>query len=311
MLSTVQPMSDPQRKRWNTSNTSSATKLQEEMRNFHPAEPSSSNFPRMTSLDGLGFSLPSISPEIACMIQQDPSIMQNARQYLPPTIVRTPRPQESGRLADDARNKEREQLHMLVKEVQQQVERRKQSAPPAGQPSTSSGQPGSSSKAPVKRWSEGRRPLGFWDPFNAWWRAEYKKLGRRPTSKEINEWHEKFARTTWSSNCPTAKETRKHAKCLRTVEGVRKYFREYRARKTRKEDTPPTDDLPVPPPPPPQQPLSGPSNQPPRVPLERGISEDLLKNPLYRFTSFPYAPESAEQTQGAQPWSRMDSLPPY
>lgn len=314
MLSTVQHMSDPQKKRWNSSRVGNVNRLQEEMRNSHPVEPSNSSFQRMTSLDGLGFSLPSISPEVARMIQQDPAMMQTARQYMPATVMRPPPAQEGGRVLDDARNKEREQLHMLVKEVQQQVERRKQSASPSGQPSSSSRQPGSSSKAPAKRWSEGRRPLGFWDPFNAWWREEYKKLGRRPTSKEINEWHEKFAGRTWSSNCPTAKETRKHAKCLRTVEGVRKYFREYRARKTRREDSPQeAATIPAPPPPRPQlqSPLIDPNTQPPRVPLERGISEDLLRNPLYRFTSFPYAPENTEQSQGSQPWNRMDSLPPY
>lgn len=30
-----------------------------------------------------------------------------------------------------------------------------------------------------------RRPLGFWNPFNTWWRAELEKTGQRPNTTNI------------------------------------------------------------------------------------------------------------------------------
>lgn len=271
-------------------------------------EPDTIHLGRMTSLDGITLSLPSISTEVAQLIQQNHNVVQMARQHLPPIPIHVPTAaQRSTAAANEARNREREQLHMLVKEVQQEVERRKMKASSGEGPSSSILKDDTQSKSSGKRWSEGRRHLGFWDPFNIWWRAEYKKLGRRPTSKEINEWHEANAEKTWKVNCPSAKETRKHAKCLRTVEGVRKYFREYRARKNRKEDTP--EQVAGPPAVP--TPTLNHDVQPPRALLERGISEDLLRNPLYRLTSFPYPVENLEQALSSQQWPALDSTPPY
>ena len=36
-----------------------------------------------------------------------------------------------------------------------------------------------------KRSGSERRAVGFWQPFNEWWRAEYERLNRRPSGLEI------------------------------------------------------------------------------------------------------------------------------
>mmetsp|Transcript_29193 Transcript_29193/g.74494 ORF Transcript_29193/g.74494 Transcript_29193/m.74494 type:complete len:541 (-) Transcript_29193:469-2091(-) len=77
-----------------------------------------------------------------------------------------------------------------------------------------------------------RRPLRFWQPFNDWWRAELDKQGRRPTAAEIVGWYNENASQIWGAeNVPSIQETRIHAKCLRSNQAVREYFREYRAKK--------------------------------------------------------------------------------
>lgn len=79
-----------------------------------------------------------------------------------------------------------------------------------------------------------RRPLRFWQPFNDWWRAEFDKLGRRPTAQEIEAWYRVHADGVWGPAAPSLQETRVHAKCLRSVDGVKKYFNAYRAKKRAK-----------------------------------------------------------------------------
>lgn len=44
-------------------------------------------------------------------------------------------------------------------------------------------------------------------------------------------WYDNHADETWGNEKPTVQETRVHAKCLRSVESVRDYFRDYRAKK--------------------------------------------------------------------------------
>ncbi|KAG1670888.1 hypothetical protein FOA52_000390 [Chlamydomonas sp. UWO 241] len=53
---------------------------------------------------------------------------------------------------------------------------------------------------------------------------------RRPVIAEVREWYAQNAEDAWGSVAPTWEETRCHAKCLRPVEQVKKYFQEYRAR---------------------------------------------------------------------------------
>ena len=74
-----------------------------------------------------------------------------------------------------------------------------------------------------------RRALRFWQPFNDWWREEMERVGRRPNSQEINKWYQENCYATWKDNAPTIQETRIHAKCLRSLNSVREYFRNYRA----------------------------------------------------------------------------------
>jgi hypothetical protein len=83
-----------------------------------------------------------------------------------------------------------------------------------------------------RKWSPNRKAAGFWSPFNDWWRLEFEKLRRRPTTEEVSEWYSKNADKAWPGQKPTVKETRRHAKCLRTTEDVRNYFRKYRAKRS-------------------------------------------------------------------------------
>mmetsp|Transcript_20994 Transcript_20994/g.45995 ORF Transcript_20994/g.45995 Transcript_20994/m.45995 type:complete len:537 (-) Transcript_20994:653-2263(-) len=77
-----------------------------------------------------------------------------------------------------------------------------------------------------------RRPIHFWKPFNDWWRVALERSGRRPLAEEINQWYEEYSDLTWPPDeKPTLQETRVHAKCLRSVDAVRLYFRKYRASK--------------------------------------------------------------------------------
>jgi len=86
-------------------------------------------------------------------------------------------------------------------------------------------------KNSTRKWSPNRKAAGFWSPFNDWWRLEFERLGRRPTTEEVSAWYVDHADRVWRDAKPSVKETRRHAKCLRTTEDVRNYFRKYRAKK--------------------------------------------------------------------------------
>jgi len=83
-----------------------------------------------------------------------------------------------------------------------------------------------------RKWAPNRKAAGFWSPFNDWWRCEYEKLGRRPSTEEVSAWYVSNADTAWKGDKPSVKETRRHAKCLRTTADVRNYFRKYRAKRS-------------------------------------------------------------------------------
>ncbi|EFJ40555.1 hypothetical protein VOLCADRAFT_119944, partial [Volvox carteri f. nagariensis] len=77
-----------------------------------------------------------------------------------------------------------------------------------------------------------RRPVNYWSKFNEWWRQVLEESGRRPEAAAINRWYEDNAHEIWpADDMPTMLETRIHAKCLRSVDEVRNYFRAYRAQR--------------------------------------------------------------------------------
>lgn len=99
---------------------------------------------------------------------------------------------------------------------------------------SSSAGAGASGKAGESRrkWAPNRKAAGFWGPFNDWWRQEFARVGRRPSTEEVSAWYVDHADKAWKGNKPSIKETRRHAKCLRTTEDVRNYFRKYRAKRS-------------------------------------------------------------------------------
>lgn len=84
-----------------------------------------------------------------------------------------------------------------------------------------------------KTWGPKRRTVGFWEPFNSWWREEHAKMGRRPSTDNITRWYQTHSKETWGDQAPSLLDTRKHAKCLRPLSEVRDYFRKYRAKKAK------------------------------------------------------------------------------
>ncbi|GAX83838.1 hypothetical protein CEUSTIGMA_g11262.t1 [Chlamydomonas eustigma] len=77
-----------------------------------------------------------------------------------------------------------------------------------------------------------RRPTQFWAPLNTWLRDYMAANDKRPGSSVVRVWFEENAHLVWDeTDMPTWAETRVHAKCLRTTEQVKYYFREYRARR--------------------------------------------------------------------------------
>jgi len=75
-----------------------------------------------------------------------------------------------------------------------------------------------------------RRPAQFWAPLNNWWRGYFAETGQRPVTSHVQEWFERNGDSVWGLDKPTWKEARIHAKCLRSTDQVKNYFREYRAR---------------------------------------------------------------------------------
>ncbi|QDZ21663.1 hypothetical protein HOP50_06g41910 [Chloropicon primus] len=92
----------------------------------------------------------------------------------------------------------------------------------------------SKSKAGVgkRKWAPNRKAAGFWGVFNGWWRKEFERLERRPTTEEVSAWYADHSEAAWKDEKPTLKETLRHAKCLRTTADVRDYFRKYRAKRS-------------------------------------------------------------------------------
>lgn len=82
-----------------------------------------------------------------------------------------------------------------------------------------------------------RRPVQFWSQFNDWWRGLYEGSGKRPTTAQIEQWYVANVATVWpDGGAPSLAEARTHAKCLRSVDSIRDYFRSYRARKKNKKE---------------------------------------------------------------------------
>ncbi|GIL66765.1 hypothetical protein Vafri_20272 [Volvox africanus] len=74
-----------------------------------------------------------------------------------------------------------------------------------------------------------RRSMDFWCQFNYWYRNLWEAERRRPTVVEVKRWYDEAADSCWGDQKPTWEETRTHSKCLRSLDQVRTYFRQYRA----------------------------------------------------------------------------------
>ncbi|GAX82436.1 hypothetical protein CEUSTIGMA_g9864.t1 [Chlamydomonas eustigma] len=86
--------------------------------------------------------------------------------------------------------------------------------------------------SPSKTLRSPRRPLKFWAPLNDWWRSYLLEHARKPQTSDLQDWYNEHSHLVWSElERPSWKETRVHAKCLRSTEQVKRYFREYRAKK--------------------------------------------------------------------------------
>lgn len=107
---------------------------------------------------------------------------------------------------------------------------------------------GSSLRGGIKKTKHSRaprRPVQFWAPLNKWWREYFAETGVRPVTKQVQQWFEHHGDSVWEQlDKPSWKETRIHAKCLRSTEQVKNYFREYRARnKVASEEDNPSSSL--------------------------------------------------------------------
>ncbi|GFH24096.1 uncharacterized protein HaLaN_21822, partial [Haematococcus lacustris] len=79
-----------------------------------------------------------------------------------------------------------------------------------------------------------RRPAGFWQMFNVWWRKELDNAGGiRPPTSAVRKWYQEYAEAVWpdASSRPCWRDCRVHAKCLKSTEEVKEYFRKYRCGK--------------------------------------------------------------------------------
>ena len=90
-----------------------------------------------------------------------------------------------------------------------------------------------------------RRPAQFWAPLNKWyvarlprpidnandwlinvihvnrWREYFAETGARPVTSQVQQWFEHHGDSVWEQlDKPSWKETRIHAKCLRSTEQV-------------------------------------------------------------------------------------------
>ena len=58
-------------------------------------------------------------------------------------------------------------------------------------------------KNSTRKWSPNRKAAGFWSPFNDWWRLEFERLGRRPTTEEVSAWYVDHADRVWGDAKPS------------------------------------------------------------------------------------------------------------
>eukprot|EP00798_Chlamydomonas_sp_ICE-L_P011717 gene11717-34444_t len=70
-----------------------------------------------------------------------------------------------------------------------------------------------------------RRPIGYWQEFNEWYRGQLQS-GERPPVEVVANWYDECSCRVWpiTDERPTWKETRLHAKCLRSTDEVKTYF---------------------------------------------------------------------------------------
>ncbi|GLI66203.1 hypothetical protein VaNZ11_009902 [Volvox africanus] len=73
-----------------------------------------------------------------------------------------------------------------------------------------------------------RRKMGYWEPFNVWWREYVAQHDKRPKVHEMKKWYEANAERVWGGTGPTWDETKKHSKGMRRIEDISDYFRQYR-----------------------------------------------------------------------------------
>lgn len=73
--------------------------------------------------------------------------------------------------------------------------------------------------------------MGYWNTFNKWYRDFWEAEGVRPNANDIKFWFDSNADAVWGDTKPTWEEARVHSKCLRSLDQVRNYFRQYRAQK--------------------------------------------------------------------------------
>ncbi|GIL84251.1 hypothetical protein Vretimale_15874 [Volvox reticuliferus] len=79
-----------------------------------------------------------------------------------------------------------------------------------------------------------RRKMGYWEPFNVWWREYVAQHDKRPKVHEMKKWYEANAERVWGGTGPTWDETKKHSKGMRRIEDISDYFRQYRRGRRKK-----------------------------------------------------------------------------
>ncbi|GLC37146.1 hypothetical protein PLESTM_000547700 [Pleodorina starrii] len=79
-----------------------------------------------------------------------------------------------------------------------------------------------------------RRKMGYWEPFNVWWREYVAQNDKRPKVHDMKKWYEANAERVWGGTGPTWDETKKHSKGMRRIEDISDYFRQYRRGRRKK-----------------------------------------------------------------------------
>ncbi|EFJ43612.1 hypothetical protein VOLCADRAFT_96263 [Volvox carteri f. nagariensis] len=77
-----------------------------------------------------------------------------------------------------------------------------------------------------------RRPSGFWDAYNDYWRIYYLENWKKPRRPEISRWYQENSSTTWpDDDRPSLEDVFEHGKGLRITEDMRKSLNAYSLRK--------------------------------------------------------------------------------